>query len=90
MPMNAFIPLKKSNDLLFFAYLFYRVATKGIGGVQMAYKVHRFDIDMNKDAGNLERFLNSLEGEVVSVVPNVSMWAFWIHRVNYLLIIERI
>ena len=56
----------------------------------MAYKVHRFDIDMNKDAGNLERFLNSLEGEVVSVVPNVSMWAFWIHRVNYLLIIERI
>ena len=37
----------------------------------MKYKVHRFDIDMRKDRDKLEKFLNSLRGEIVSVFPNV-------------------
>ena len=37
----------------------------------MKYKVHRFDIKMDKDQARLEQFLNNLEGEVVSIVPNV-------------------
>ena len=36
------------------------------------YKLHRFEINMVKDQGNLERFLNSLEGEVVAIIPNVT------------------
>ncbi len=36
----------------------------------MKYKVHRFEIDMDKDQGKLEQYLNSLEGEIVSIIPN--------------------
>jgi hypothetical protein len=55
-----------------------------------SYRAHRFDISMTKDGANLERFLNDLEGEVVSIVPNVTMGFFWFHRVNFLLIIEKV
>lgn len=54
------------------------------------YRVHRFDMKMTRDEGNLERFLNSLEGEVVSVVPNVTMKAFWVHVINFVLVVERL
>ncbi len=54
------------------------------------YRVHRFDIKMTKDGENLERFLNSLEGDVVSVVPNVTMKAFWVHVVDFVLVVERV
>jgi hypothetical protein len=37
----------------------------------MKYKVHQFDIDMRKDKDKLEQFLNGLDGEVVSVFPNI-------------------
>lgn len=56
----------------------------------MKYKVHRFDMKMTRDGDNLERFLNSLEGEVVSIVPNVTMKALWIHVVDFLLIVEKL
>ena len=55
-----------------------------------SYRVHRFDLKMTKDEGNLERFLNSLEGEVVSVVPNITMKAFWVHDVDFVLVVERL
>jgi hypothetical protein len=38
----------------------------------MRYRVHRFDIDMSRDQRELERFLNSLEGEVVAIIPSVN------------------
>ena len=38
----------------------------------MRYRVHRFDIDMTKDQRKLEQFLNSLEGEVVAIIPSVN------------------
>ena len=58
----------------------------------MKYRVHRFNLDMSKDQPNLERFLNNLEGEVISIVPSVNpkftpggMGA----KVNFLLIVEK-
>ena len=37
----------------------------------MKYKVHRFEINMEKDQMKLEQYLNNLEGEIVSIIPNV-------------------
>jgi hypothetical protein len=54
------------------------------------YRVHRLDIKMTQDQSKLERFLNDLDGEVVAVVPNVSLWFYWVHRVDFLLVIEKV
>ena len=58
----------------------------------MRYRVHRFDIKMTRDQSRLEQFLNSLEGEVVAIIPNVTptmspggMGA----SVDFLLIVEK-
>lgn len=56
----------------------------------MKYRVHRFDIRMTQDQSKLERFLNSLEGEVVAIIPNVTISFFWIHRVDFVLIVEKV
>jgi hypothetical protein len=56
----------------------------------MKYKVHHFKIRMTKDRDKLEKFLNSLDGEIVSIIPNVNMKAYWIHQVDFLLIVEKI
>lgn len=56
----------------------------------MNYKVHRFDISMSKDQTKLEQFLNSLEGEVVAIIPNVTILAFWVPQVDFLLIVEKL
>ena len=56
----------------------------------MKYKVHRFDLKMTQDQGKLEQFLNGLDGEVVAVVPNVTVHVFWIHKVDFLLVVEKI
>ncbi|MBT5774015.1 MAG: hypothetical protein HOH95_06525 [Dehalococcoidia bacterium] len=55
----------------------------------MTYRVHRFNIRMTRDQDALEQFLNGLDGEVVSVIPNVTVHIFWIHRVDFLLIVEK-
>lgn len=58
----------------------------------MKYRVHRFVIDLTKDQSKLEQFLNNLDGEVVTIIPNVNpkftpggMGA----KVDFLLIIEK-
>lgn len=61
----------------------------------MNYRVHRFEITMEKDQHLLERFLNSLKGEVVSIVPNVAKTTIFqiygiTRKVNFLLIVEKI
>ncbi len=41
------------------------------------YRVHRFDVVMRRDQARFEQFLNSLDGEVISVISNVSpSWTF--------------
>jgi hypothetical protein len=54
----------------------------------MKYRVHRFNIRMTRDQGNLEQFLNSLEGEVVAIIPNVT--PFPATYVDFLLIVEKV
>jgi len=57
------------------------------------YRVHRVDIRMRSDQDRFERFLNSLEGEVVSIIPNVSpSWTFggMGARVHYFWVIEKV
>ena len=57
----------------------------------MKYRVHRFNIKMTKDQDKLEQFLNSLEGEVVAIVPNVAPGAFGQNaHVDMLLIVEKL
>jgi hypothetical protein len=56
----------------------------------MRYRVHRFEIKMTRDQGKLEQFLNGLEGEVMAIVPNVTIKAFWIPQVDFLLIVEKL
>ena len=56
----------------------------------MKYKVHRFDLKMTTDQYALEKFLNQLEGEVVAIIPNVTLSVFWAHKVDFLLIVEKI
>jgi uncharacterized protein YndB with AHSA1/START domain len=56
----------------------------------MRYRVHRFDLKMTQDQHRLEEFLNGLEGEVVAVIPNVTIAFMWAHRVDFLLVVERL
>lgn len=59
----------------------------------MKYKVHRFNINMEKDQTQLEQYLNSIDGEIVSIIPNVkpTFMAFGgTAKVDFLYIIEKI
>ena len=56
----------------------------------MKYRVHRFNLSMTTDQRELEQFLNSLEGEIVAIIPNVTVWFMWAHRVNFLLVVEKV
>jgi len=61
----------------------------------MKYKVHRFEIHMEKDQNRLEEFLNSLKGEIVSVIPNNRNMNFAqiygvSRKIDFLLIIEKV
>ena len=60
--------------------------------LKQKYRVHRVDVRMSKDQTRFEQFLNDLEGEVISVIPNVSpSWTFggMGARVRYLWVIEK-
>jgi len=61
----------------------------------MKYKVHRLEIKMERDQSKLEQFLNSLEGEVVSIIPNsertsLSQIFGLSDKIGFLLIVEKI
>ena len=54
----------------------------------MRYRVHRFDLRMTHDGDRLARFLNELDGEVVSIIPNVTPVPATF--VNFVLIVEKL
>jgi hypothetical protein len=61
--------------------------------MKLEYRVHRFDINMTTDQNKLERFLNTLKGDVVTIIPNVKptfrpMGAT--AKIDFLLIIEKV
>ena len=60
----------------------------------MKYKVHKLEIQMNKDQLKLEEFLNNLKGEVVSIIPNYArttiLQIYGLRpKIDFLLIIEK-
>ena len=59
----------------------------------MNYRVHRLEVNRNNIQEKLELFLNSLNGEVISVLPNVRP-TFQLMgataKIDFLLIIEKI
>lgn len=59
----------------------------------MKYRVHRLDVNKNNMQTELEQFLNRLNGEVISVLPNVRP-AFQFMgataKVDFLLIVEKL
>ncbi len=60
--------------------------------ITMKYKVHRFEISMSKDQHLLEDYLNRLEGDVVSIIPNVQphfTYGGMGARVSFLYIVEK-
>ena len=61
----------------------------------MKYKVHKFEINMENDPFELERFLNNLKGEVVSIIPNVARTTLLqiyggSRKIDFLLIVEKV
>jgi hypothetical protein len=54
------------------------------------YRVHRFDLKMSTDQGRLEQFLNGLQGEIVAIIPNVGLGFLWAHRVDFVLVVEKV
>ena len=60
----------------------------------MNYRVHSLEITTETAKDKLEQFLNGLEGEVVSIIPNLKKNSlFQIYgikaRVDFLLIVEK-
>jgi len=58
----------------------------------MKYRIHKFEINMDKDQGKLEQFLNNLEGEVVSIIHNnkkISLFQIYgiTRKIDFLLIV---
>ena len=57
----------------------------------MKYRVHRLEVQSENMQEKLEQFLNKLDGEVISVIPNVTHYfLMYGARVNYILIVEKI
>jgi len=61
-------------------------------GPKMKYKVHRIDVKADSMQEKLEKFLNDLDGEVLSIVPNIRP-TFQLMgstaKIDYLLIVEK-
>ncbi len=61
----------------------------------MKYRVHRLEIKMDKGQSELEQFLNTLEGEIVSIIPNIAKTSIFqiyglTRKIDFLLIVEKI
>ena len=61
----------------------------------MKYKVHRLEINMERDRHLLEDYLNRLKGEVVSIIPHVAKTSLFqiyglTRKVNFVLIVEKV
>ncbi len=61
----------------------------------MKYKVHRIEIKIDKGQIELEQFLNTLEGEIVSIIPNIAKTSLFqiygiTRKIDFLLIVEKI
>ena len=58
----------------------------------MKYKVHQLEVNRLNMQSKLEQFLNDLDGEVISVLPNVKpifMMFGGTAKVDFLLVVEK-
>ena len=61
----------------------------------MKHRVHRIEVDLDRDNSVLEEFLNGLAGDVVSVLPHMQRpslaWIYGLKRsTDFVLVIERL
>ena len=59
----------------------------------MRYRVHKLDVKRDNIQEKLEKFINQLNGEVISVVPNVRPTFQFMGataKVDFLLIVEKL
>ena len=59
----------------------------------MKYKVHRIDVKGTNMQHELEKFINGMNGEIVSIIPNVKPTFLWMGgtaRIDFLLVVEKI
>ena len=61
----------------------------------MAYRVHRLDVDLEAEPSKLEEFLNHLEGDVVSIIPNYKKTTLLqiyglTRKIDFILIVEAV
>ena len=61
----------------------------------MTYRVHRLEIKGKDIQTTLEQFLNTLEGEAISILPNIKKASLpqiygVTEKVDYLIIVEKI
>jgi len=57
----------------------------------MKYKVHRIKVNSHNMHDYLEQFLNNLDGEVISVIPDVTtIFLFYGAKTDFLLIVEKV
>jgi len=66
-----------------------------MGSADKNYHVHRYDVEEKIIPERLEKFLNGLKGDVVSIIPNLKkMSLFQIYgitpKVDYLVIVEKV
>lgn len=58
----------------------------------MKYQVHRLEVNANNMQERLENFINKLEGEVVSIIPNVRPTFLGMGataKIDYVLVVEK-
>ena len=57
----------------------------------MKYKVHKLDIKIAKESDRLEQFLNNLNGDVVTIIPNIStVFLCYGAKINSVFVVEKI
>jgi len=61
----------------------------------MKYKIHRLEVDSDSMQERLETFLNGLDGEIVSIIPNYAKTTlsqiYGIKsKIDFILIIEKV
>jgi len=60
----------------------------------MKYKIHKLEINMEKDQIKLELFLNSINGDVISIIPNIAKTTIFqiygfTRKIDFVYIIEK-
>lgn len=57
----------------------------------MKFRVHRLEVTNDTMQEKLESFINKIDGEVISIIPNVTRFImFYGSKITFLLIVEKL